>query len=364
MTHLIRLTLDRAEFTLDVDVSLTGQGITAVFGASGSGKTTLLRCLAGLECPRDAHLSIAGHVWQDDQNKVFLPTWQRPLGYVFQEASLFEHLDVQGNLDFAVRRANKPNDGKTPIPLDFVINLLGLDSLLKRRVEQLSGGEKQRVAIARALASQPRVLLLDEPLAALDATRKQDVLPWLARVRNELQMPMFYVTHSIDEVVQLADTMLVLQHGKVQAVGQVGDVLTRINPPITSADDVCALITAVVADKDQKWQLARLEFDGGELWLPDQGLTLGNSLRLKVLARDVSIATTQPQNSSIQNVLPCIVQALAPDTHPAQILLQLCCGSAVLLARITAKAVDALNIQPGKNVWVQVKSVALVGGMP
>ena len=364
MTHALRLRLDKGAFCLKVDVGLPSQGVTVVFGASGSGKTTLLRCLAGLERAEDAYISIAGQVWQDDRNGVFLPTWQRPLGYVFQEASLFEHLDVRGNLDFAARRVNlKDHENKQPIALDFVIQLLGLEALLKRRVQQLSGGERQRVALARALASQPKVLLLDEPLAALDTARKQEVLPWLAKVRDELQMPMFYITHSMDEVVQLADNMLVLQQGSVHAVGQVADVLTRINPPVASVDDVCALLTAVVQEKDTQWQLARLHFEGGNLWLPDSGLKLGATLRLKVLARDVSIALAPPQNSSIQNIVPCVVQAIAPDTHPAQALLQLRCGREVLLARMTAKAVHALGLEPGKAVWAQVKSVALAAGM-
>lgn len=357
MSSTLRLALARPSFCLSVDLHLPANGISAIYGPSGCGKTTLLRCVAGLERPHSAYVSIAGQVWQDDNQKVFLPTWQRPLGYVFQEASLFEHLDVQGNLRFAAERAKQ---GAKPIALDAVIALLGIGHLLKRRVQQLSGGERQRVAIARALATQPRMLLLDEPLAALDAARRQEVLPWLARLRDELQMPMLYVTHSIDEVVQLADTLVVLEAGTVRAAGPVAEVLTRIDPPVAGGDDVCALLLAEVQETDVRWQLARLHFDGGDLWLPDPGLQRGAQVRLKVLARDVSIASSAPQGSSIQNSLPCVVQAVVADVHPAQALVQLRCGNALLLARITAKAVDSLGLQPGKAVWAQVKSVALV----
>ena len=357
MSNTLRLALARPSFCLSVDLHLPANGISALYGPSGCGKTTLLRCVAGLERPHNAYVCIAGQVWQDDSSKVFLPTWQRPLGYVFQEASLFEHLDVQGNLNFAAQRAMP---GTQPIALDAVIELLGICHLRKRRVQQLSGGERQRVAIARALATQPRMLLLDEPLAALDAARRQEVLPWLARLRDELQMPMLYVTHSMDEVVQLADTLIVLEAGTVRAAGPVAEVLTRIDPPVAGGDDVCALLTAVVQATDEQWHLVHLRFAGGDLWLPDQKLQLGAQVRLKVLARDVSIASCAPQGSSIQNSLPCVVQAVVADAHPAQALVQLRCGSALLLARITAKAVAGLDLQPGKAVWAQVKSVALV----
>jgi len=352
----IRLKLQRAAFALDVDLELPGQGITVLFGVSGSGKTSLLRCVAGLERTPDARVAIAGETWQDDATGIYLPTWQRPLGYVFQEASLFEHLTVRGNLQFGLQRAKDADSSA----LNAAIDLLGIAALLERKTSQLSGGERQRVAIARALATQPRLLLLDEPLAALDHARRQDILPWLERLRDELKIPMLYVTHSSDEVARLADTLVVLDAGQVKACGPVAEVLARLDIPVVLGDDAGALLSARIEERDERWQLARLAFNGGSLWVRDTGLPLGRQVRVRVLARDVSIALDPPSQTSIQNVLPCVVQAIGPDTHASQTLIQLQCGQSVLLARVTARAVDALQLKPGMQVWAQVKSVALV----
>jgi molybdate transport system ATP-binding protein len=355
--NVIRLTQERPDFTLKVDLLLPARGITVLFGASGSGKTTLLRCVAGLERPHNAQIRIAGTVWQDDAQQVFLPPWRRPLGYVFQEASLFDHLDVQGNLEYGLRRSGL---GKQPATRDTAIELLGIGPLRKRRTHQLSGGERQRVAIARALAMQPQLLLLDEPLASLDHARRQDILPWLERLRDEIHIPMLYVTHSADEVARLADTLVVLERGQVTAAGPAAQVLASIETPVVLGEDMGALLEGTVQERDAHWHLARVQFAGGSLWLRDSGIALGKHVRLRVLARDVSVSTEAPQHTSIQNLLPCVVQSVAPDTHPSQALLRLACGDTVLLARITARAVDTLKLLPGKPVWAQVKSVALV----
>jgi len=357
----IRLQLTRPSFTLDVDMDLPGHGITAVFGASGSGKTSLLRCVAGLERTLGSLVRIAGDTWQDDTAAIYLPTWRRPLGYVFQEASLFEHLSVRKNLQFGLKRANTSNHASSQAAsLDAAIDLLGIASLLDRSTGQLSGGERQRVAIARALATQPRMLLLDEPLASLDAARRQDILPWLERLRDELKIPMLYVTHSSDEVARLADTLVVLDAGKVKACGPVAQVLAATDASRVLGDDAGALLDATVDERDARWQLARLKFDGGSLWLRDVGVPLGRRVRVRVLARDVSVATLAPQQTSIQNLLPCVVQAITEDTHSSQALVRMACGGSVLLARITARAVDALQLAPGMAVWAQVKTAALV----
>lgn len=353
----IRVRLKRPDFELDADLTLPAQGITVLFGTSGSGKTTLLRCVAGLERPHQASIQIAGEVWQDDQQKVFLRTWQRPLGYVFQEASLLEHLDVLDNLKYGLQRTGR---SKQPQGLDAAIELLGIKELLKRRAHQLSGGERQRVAIARALAMQPRMLLLDEPLASLDHARRQDILPWLERLRDEVRIPMLYVTHAADEVARQADTVVVLHRGKVRASGPVGAVLSHIDAPLVLGEDVGVLLEGIVAQRDTRWHLAAVSFAGGSVWLRDTGLAIGKSVRVRVLARDVSISTTEPHHTSIQNLLPCVVQSVVPDAHPSQALVQLSLGQAVLLARITARSVTALELQPGTAVWAQVKSVALV----
>ena len=353
----IRVNLARAEFRIDVDLSLPPRGITAVFGPSGSGKTTLLRCVAGLERATDALVRIGGVAWQDDAQRIFVPTWRRPLGYVFQEASLFDHLDVRGNLEYGLRRGGGSPQANT---LDAAIELLGIGALLQRHTQQLSGGERQRVAIARALATGPRLLLLDEPLASLDQARRGEILPWLERLRDELHIPMLYVTHSADEVARLANTLVVLDRGRVAAFGPSDCVLAGFASPALLGDDAGALLEGTVTERDLRWQLARVEFAGGSLWLRDSGAAIGKRVRVRVLARDVSIATEEPRNTSIQNLLPGVVRAVAADAHPSQALVQLACGESILLSRITARAVDALGLQPGTAVWAQVKSVALV----
>ncbi len=353
----IRLSLARPDFTLQADLALPPRGITALFGPSGSGKTTLLRCVAGLERAEGALVKIAGQVWQDDARRVFLPTWRRPLGYVFQEASLFDHLDVRGNLHYGLRRTG---GRRQAIALEAVIELLGIGALLGRRTQQLSGGERQRVAIARALATQPRLLLLDEPLASLDHARQRDILPWLERLRDELHIPMLYVTHAAGEVARLADTLIVMAHGRVVATGPAARVLASIDAPVVLGEDAGALLDGSIGERDSRWHLARVDFAGGSLWIGDSGVEVGRHVRLRVLARDVSLATEAPRATSIQNLLRGTVLAVAPDVHPSQVLVQVQCGESILLARVTARAVDALGLEPGRPVWAQVKSVALV----
>lgn len=351
----LRVRLPRQDFLLDVDVSLPGRGITAIAGPSGSGKTTLLRCVAGLERAQDARVRVAGETWQDSGAGVFLPTWQRPLGYVFQEASLFDHLDVRANLAFGQERS-----GGKAADLQDLLALLGISQLLDRRPHQLSGGERQRVAIARALATQPRILLLDEPLAAVDYARRREILPWLEKLRDELRIPMLYVTHSGDEVARLADHLLLLDDGKVRAAGPLAETLARIDLPAIPGEEAGALLHATIGERDARWQLARVNFDGGALWVADAGLAAGHAVRVRVLARDVSLALVPPERSSIQNVLACTVRAIAPGAHGSQAVVQLACGGSLLLARITARAVDALALSEGMPVWAQVKSAALV----
>ena len=356
----IRLRLARAGFVLDVDLRLPGRGITVLFGPSGSGKTTLLRCVAGLERAiglPDAHVTMAGAVWQDAASGVFVPTWQRSLGYVFQEASLLEHLDVRQNLAFGLRGGH--SDGAAHAGLQEAVALLGIGHLLERRVDTLSGGERQRVAIARALARQPRVLLLDEPLAALDRSRKQDILPWLEGLRDRLQIPMLYVTHAMDEVARLADTLVLLEAGQVRACGPVAEVM--VQHLAAGGDEAGALLEATVRGRDAAWNLAEVVFDGGSLWLRDNPtLEPGRGVRVRVLARDVSLARTAPAGTSIQNQLACTVESIRPDTHPSQVLVRLRCGTATLLARVTGRSAAQLELAADRAVWALVKSVALV----
>jgi len=353
----IRLALLRADFELAVDLHLPGSGITVLFGASGSGKTSVLRCVAGLERAHPGLVVVAGEVWQDDATQVFLPTHQRALGYVFQEASLFEHLDVLGNLRYGLKRARSAQAEAT---LHTAIELLGIGRLLQRRPGQLSGGERQRVAIARALATSPRLLLLDEPMAALDMARRQEIMPWLERLRDELHIPMLYVTHSADELARLADHLVVLEGGHVKAAGPVDQVLSSVHLPMVLGDDAGALLRGQVLERDTAWHLARVGFAGGAMWLRDSGLPVGQAVRLRVLARDVSLTVQEPMQTSIQNHLPCVIDSVAPDAHPSQALVRLRCGESFLLARVTHRSLHALGVVPGSAVWAQVKSVAIV----
>lgn len=353
-SNRISLKLQRTSFSLDLDLHLPPQGITVLFGASGSGKTTVLRCVAGLE---RAHglVHMGGEVWQDDAQQLFMPTWQRKLGYVLQEASLFEHLNVRDNLLFGLQR-RKANVQT----LDHAIALLGIGHLLQRRVQALSGGERQRVAIARALATEPSVLLLDEPLSAIDHARRQEILPWLEKCRDELHVPMLYVTHAADEVARLADHLVVLEQGQLKVQGSAITLLSSLTQRLIEGHETSSLITAEVAQTDPQWHLAQLAFDGGHLWVRDDGLPVGQKVRVRVLARDVSIATLEPNHSSIQNQVQGLIESIVSDQHPSQSLVRIQVGATFLIARLTNKAVNQLALAPGKRVWAQVKSVALV----
>jgi molybdate transport system ATP-binding protein len=344
-----RFRVDWPGFSLDVDLSLSGRGVTALFGQSGSGKTTLLRCMAGLERSKYGYMCLNGEVWQD--GGFWLPVHKRSLAYVFQEASLFPHLSVSGNLRYGLHQK---------FSLEQAIDLLGIGHLLDRKPERLSGGERQRVAIARALAANPRLLLMDEPLAALDLKRKQEILPYLERLHDELEIPVLYVTHSPDEVARLADHIVALDNGRVVAQGPLQETLARLDLPFQLGEDAGVVLEAVVAERDYAWHLARVAFDGGSLWTRDQGLEIGRSVRVRVLARDVSLSTQAQENTSIQNILSGRVEAIADDHHPGLALVRVFAGSSVLLARMTQRAVAVLGITPGQQVWVQIKSVALM----
>lgn len=352
----IRLTVVRPDFRLQMDERLPGSGITVLFGVSGSGKTTVLRCVAGLERAHDARVAVGHEVWQDDAAGLFRPTHQRALGYVFQEASLFAHLSVMGNIRYGLKRVRHPDAEAT---LDTAIDLLGIRHLLNRQPAQLSGGERQRVAIARALATSPRLLLLDEPLAALDRARRQDILPWLERLRDELHLPMIYVTHSTDELARLADHLVVLEHGQVRAAGLATDMLSSLHAPVVAGDEAGVLLHGNVHARDE-WGLMSVVFSGVQLWLQDTGLPVGQAVRVRVLARDVSVATEAPRRTSIQNQCGCVVESVASDAHPAQMMVRLRCGESVLLARITRRAWATLGLEVGQVVWAQVKSAAII----
>ncbi len=357
-----RLRLPRRDFTLDVDLRLPSQGVTALFGPSGCGKTTLLRALAGLERAA-GRVAIGDDVWQDDALRRFVPPHRRQVGYVIQEAALFPHLSVRANLDYGRQRAGAAAQA---VDLDSVIGLLGIGALMDRRPATLSGGERQRVAIARALATAPRLLLMDEPLAALDAPRKAEILPYLERLHRSLALPIVYVTHALDEVTRLADHLVLLDAGQVRATGPLTELLAAPDLPLARQDEAGVVITARVDHHDTAYGLTRVAFDGGMLWVGHSTAAPGEPVRARVLARDVSVARQQPQETSVLNVLPVVLEALQADGSTA--LLRLRLGDAGqptdapvwLLARITRRSAEMLALKPGDALFAQVKGVALM----
>ena len=351
-----RFKLDYPGFALDVDLGLPSSGVTALFGQSGSGKTTLLRAIAGLERVMDGKLVVDGEVWQDATT--FLPTHRRPLGYVFQEANLFAHLSVQGNLDYGMKRT-----ASRPAGVDFsgIVELLGIGHLPDRKPDRLSGGERQRVAIARALLTQPRLLLMDEPLAALDHARKQEILPYLEQLHATLNIPVLYVSHAPDEVARLADHLVVLEAGRVLASGPLTETLARIDLPIRLGEDAGVVLDGRIAERDENWHLARVEFPGGSLWVRDSGVAFGRAVRVRILARDISVTRETVLATSILNTLQARVVELADDTHPALALVRMAVGDSFVVARLTHRSACALELSPGQTVWIQIKAVALIG---
>lgn len=355
-----RFRLERPGFTLDVDLTLPGHGVSALFGQSGSGKTTCLRALAGLERPPGGYCAVAGEVWQDDARGLFVPPHRRAIGYVFQEASLFPHLNARGNMEFGQKRAPQSAGPDTPaFSLEAVADLLGIAHLLERRPEELSGGERQRVAIGRALLANPRLLLMDEPLAALDLKRKQEILPYLERLHDELAIPMVYVSHAPDEVARLADHLVLLADGRAVASGPLADTLCRLDLPPAFSDNVGTVVTATVAEHEAD-DLTRLEFPGGYVHVSRRREAIGQSLRCRIHARDVSLALVPPVQSSIVNCLPAVVESLAPADEPGHVLVRLQAGPSLLLARITRRSAETLGLRPGLSVFAQIKSVALL----
>jgi molybdate transport system ATP-binding protein len=358
MTEIIaQFKLNYGAFALDVDLRLPSSGITVLFGHSGSGKTTLLRCIAGLQHAQQGFLSINGEIWQNSDQQLFLPTHKRSLGYVFQEANLFAHLTVLDNLAFGLKRiGQKPDSDK----FRQIIELLGIEHLMERLPERLSGGERQRVAIARALVLNPAVLLMDEPLASLDFKRKQEIMPFLTRLHNELNIPVLYVTHSQQEVAQLADYLVVLDSGKVQAAGSLSDTFSRLDLPLAQDKQAGSVWQVKIIAHETEYHLTHVGFDGGELSLPAINTPLGTKLRIQIHARDVSIILEVPKATSILNILPATIADIVDDGEDGQTVLRLQVGSQPLLAHITRKSAHKLDLQTGMSVYVQIKGTSIL----
>lgn len=342
----------RGGFVLDAAFAAPGAGVTAIFGPSGCGKTSVLRAVAGLDRP-EGRLEVAGAVWQEGAR--FLPPHRRPVGYVFQEPSLFPHLSVRGNLDYGRRRA-----GPGAIGFDEAVGLLGLGPLLDRGPQALSGGERQRVAIGRALLSQPRLLLMDEPLAALDRFAREEILPYLERMFDELRLPVLYVSHDIAEVERLASHLVLMQAGRVVAEGPLAGLGTDPHLPLAGAPEAGVTLTGVMIGRDEGHDIARLAVPGAELLVPGLRGAPGSRHRLRIAAADVSLALGPPGESSILNILPARVAEIAADGPAAVVVLTLGAEGTRILARITRLSADRLRLAPGDAVHAQVKAVRLL----
>ena len=348
-----KIKIQLESFMLDANFSIPDRGITVVFGPSGSGKTTLLRAIAGLEKSDDGFLKIGDSVWQKGED--FLATHKRQIGYVFQDAALFDHLDVKGNLNFVIKRAI----GLKEDFIESIHNLLEIKTLLNRKTTQLSGGERQRVAIARALLTNPKILLLDEPLSALDSKRKNEILPYLDSIHNDLEIPILYVTHSQDEMSRLADHLLLIEDGNIIGSGPVNDMLTRFDMPLSHGGDAVSIIEAEVLKRDSEFNLMHLDFLGGQFIVPDNGFPVQTKVRIRVVARDVSLTKSKQVDTSILNIFPAMVQEIVNEGE-AQVMVRLQIKETILLACITRKSSYKLRLEKGSEVFVQVKSVAIL----
>lgn len=355
----VRLQMHYSGFALDVDLKLPGRGVTALYGHSGSGKTTCLRCIAGLERAEDGFVQINDDVWQDSRNGVFVPPHKRALGYVFQEASLFPHLSVRANLEFGLKRIPRT---LRRVDMAHATELLGIGHLLERHPRHLSGGERQRIGIARALLTSPQLLLMDEPLAALDSKRKSEILPYLERLHDELDIPLLYVSHAQDEVARLADHIVLLSDGKALASGPIGETLARLDLPLALGDDAGVVINGSVSAYDEHYQLLTLQLPDSALSIrvAHAPLALGKQLRIKVQARDVSLSLQAQEASSILNRLPVTVAEEISADNNAHVLVRLDAGGTPLLARITRFSRDQLQLHPGQALWAQIKAVAVL----
>jgi molybdate transport system ATP-binding protein len=342
-------------FSLDVAFTAPTPGVTALFGASGAGKSTVLAAVAGLQHMQHGRIVFDGTVLFDSERNIRVPAERRRCGVVFQDARLFPHMSVKSNLEYGRRRTR----GEGGPGFAEVVALLGLEALLDRRPTRLSGGERQRVALGRALLARPQLLLMDEPLAALDAPRKAEILPFLERLRDVAGVPILYVTHSLDEVDRLADTLVVLQQGRVVAAGPVEELSARTDlPALADRNDSGALLRCRVDAHDGARGQTRLAFDGGELVVPLLGDPVGSELRIRLRARDVAIAMVEPVGLSIRNRLAAVVERI--DAHgPHEVFVTLRTGNAVLLSRIARETVGSLQLAPGNAVWALVKSIAL-----
>lgn len=349
-------------FALDVAFDVPARGVTALFGPSGCGKTTVLRCLAGLQ-RLPGRVRIGEEVWQDSAAGIFLPPHERHVGYVFQEPSLFQHLSVRDNLLFGARRVSGERR-RAALGLEGIVDLLGISPLLDRATTTLSGGERQRVAVGRALLAEPRVLLMDEPLSALDRMAKDEILPYFEALHERLALPVLYISHDFAEIERLADSLVLMGRGRVTASGRLADLQTDPALPLLAAPEATVVLAGRVAHVDEHFALTELSVAGGRLTVPGRHGAIGDGRRLRIAASDVSLARSAPSDSTIVNCLPARILTLDGDAHAAQVSAILGLGEdgggARIVARITRRSRDALALKAGDAVYAQIKSVALV----
>jgi len=353
---LARFDLRFPAFHLNVNLDVPMSGITAIFGPSGSGKTTLLRCLAGLERVPNGFMQFGDEVWQDEAIGLCRSLSQRPIGYVFQEPRLFPHYNIRTNLLYGYTRI--PSEERR-IAMEQVVDILGIGHLLERRIHKLSGGEQQRVAIGRALLTSPKLLLLDEPLASLDIQRKQELLPFIRRLHEELRIPVIYVSHAINEILQLADRIVLLREGKVVGIGVLNEVFTSLKfRGSFGSHRVGAVLDTRVASHDAQYGLTQLEFKGKSLFVPLQSVSIGEAVRVHIFSSDVSLVVGQTScPTSVLNILEAtIVEIREMDQASVDVLLDV---GTPLVASITRKSLVNLDLKPGQRVFAHVKAVAL-----
>lgn len=352
-----RFQRDFGHFRLEVDLTLPGRGVTILFGASGCGKTTLLRCLAGLEPAGHGYIAVNGEVWQDEAAGWFLPPHRRAIGHVFQDAALFPHLNVYQNLDYGQRRV--PAEARR-IAFDQAVDLLGIRPLLKRRPDRLSGGERQRVGMARALLTSPRLLLMDEPLASLDVGLKREILPYLERLHDEMDIPVVYVTHSPDEMARLGDFLVLMESGRIKGQGPLPTMLSDLDLLPGFVEEPGVVLEAVVVGHDPRDGITHLAFAGGTLSVPLREDALGRRVRCRIAPSDVSLTLTRAEDSSILNILPAMVAEMGPAAEAGQAIVRLDAAGIPLLARITRLSCSRLELAPGLPVFAQIKAVAFL----
>ncbi|HUL95944.1 MAG TPA: molybdenum ABC transporter ATP-binding protein [Usitatibacter sp.] len=351
----VDIAMRRGDFRLEAAFA-SGAPIVALFGRSGAGKSTLVNAIAGIATPDRGRIVVEGRTLFDSARAIDVAPEKRRVGYVFQDALLFPHMTVGANLAYGERLTPA---GERFVSRERVVSLLDLGRLLERRPGSLSGGERQRAAIGRALLASPRILLMDEPLASLDAPRKAEILAYVELLRDELALPIVYVSHALEEVTRLADSIVLLADGRVVAQGPAAEVLARPEMQAQAGRfDAGAVIEARVASHDERYGLTLLAFDGGELAVPNVDALPGEPVRARIRARDVSIALAVPRGLSIQNVLAAQVEAISRE-FGAIVDVSLRVGSTPLVARVTRKAVDQLGLRPGMPVHALVKAVSI-----